>query len=255
MSEQVKSSIIRLAALANAVGMIVLAALAALLTGATLLAAAGVLPWLEFQAGFGGVIYENAGQIAQIGTTVLLLLLTVYLPSAHRVLRLETSHRRFRMGMEDVTRAYAAAHAADRAGLFHASSEYDAVRERMLHLRDHPDLQALEPDLLEVAAQMSRVSADLANTYSDANVARARAFLTARQQEIDSLNERIDQAKQVTTELQSWKTALDSEEAVAASQMKRLRETLEEVLPELSRPEETAAETEKVVPMPTYAAE
>jgi len=30
--------------------------------------------------------------------------------------------------------------------------EFDAVRERLAYLRDHPDLSRLEPEVLEVAA-------------------------------------------------------------------------------------------------------
>ena len=255
MSDQLKSSIIRLAALANMTGMIALAVFAAAMAVVTTLAAAGILPWLEIQASFGGIAYENTGKIAQIGLTVLLLLLTVYLPSAHRVMRLESSHRRFEMGMQDVAQAYAVAHASDRAGLFSTSSEYDAVRERMIHLRNHPDLQGFEPEVLEVAAQMSRVSQDLAETYSDEKVERAQAFLKARQQEIDSFNARIDRAKQVTAELTSWKSAIDAEESVAASQLQRLRDTLAEVLPEALEPAAKPGEKARVVALPRVAAE
>ena len=95
MTDQLKSTIFRLSLTANIVGVLAFAAAAATMTIATLLAFGGVLPWLEFKARFGGITYENAGQITQIGLTVLLLLLCVYLPSAHRVLRLENSHRRF----------------------------------------------------------------------------------------------------------------------------------------------------------------
>lgn len=256
MSEQSKAIILRMATLANVVGMITLAAFAAALTIVTALAAAGILPWLEIQASFGGIAYENTGKIAQIGLTVLMLLLTVYLPSAHRVLRLETSHRRFELGMHDVAQAYAVAHASDRAGLFHTSSEYDAVRERMIHLRNHPDLQGFEPDVLEVAAQMSRVSQDLAATYSDENVERAQAFLKARQQEVDDFNARIDRAKQVTSELAKWKNDLDADESVAASQLARLRSTLAEIVPEVIEPDaKNSGGDTRVVPLPRYAAE
>lgn len=254
MSDQIKSLINQLARAANILAMtvMVIATIAIALT--TILAVAGALPWLELQVAFGGVAYENAGQIAQIGLTVLLLLLCVYLPSAQRVLRLETSHRRFTMGMQDVTQAYAIAHASDRAGLFQAASEYDAVRERMVHLRDHPDLQGLEPEILEVAAQMSRVSQDLAETYSDEKVDRARAFLRERQHEVEEFNGRIDHAKQITAELKNWKTAVEADEAMAASQLERLTETLYDILPELRQPDGASAKG-RVVSLPRLAAE
>ena len=254
MTDQLKSTIFRLSLTANIVGVLAFAAAAATMTIATLLAFGGALPWLEFEASFGGVVYENAGQIAQIGLTVLLLLLCVYLPSAHRVLRLENSHRRFAMSMQDVAQAYAAVHEADRAGAFTMTSEYDAVRERLHHLRTHPDLGALEPDILELAAQMSRISQDLAETYSDEKVTRARTFLQQRQQEIDTFNTRLEQAKQVTAELKNWATSVELDESMAASQLNRLRDSLGEILPELSRPEE-GRKGKKVVPIAKFAAE
>lgn len=121
----------------------------------------------------GGTAWPNAGRVAQVGPTALALLLCVCLPANARIMALETSHRRFNMGMQDVARAYALAHGADRAGLFRLSSEFDAVRERLIYRRDHPDLGSLEPDLLEVAAQMPHVSQELAEICSDEKVARA----------------------------------------------------------------------------------
>jgi hypothetical protein len=179
-----------------AVALFLLAALA--LSAASIGAAIGLLPWLEFEAGFGGVTYHNAGQIAQVALTVLAVLLCFFLPANARIMALETSHRRFNIGMRDVARAYHAAHAADRAGLFQLSSEFDAVRERLAYLREHPDLGGLEPDLLEVAAQMSHISRELAEVYSDEKVARARQFLHQRQQEVEAFNARLDQAKQIS---------------------------------------------------------
>lgn len=200
---------------------------------ATIAASVGALPWIEFSVGFGGEIYQNAGQIAQVGLTVLAVLLCGFLPANARIMALETSHRRFNIGMQDVARAYHAAHAADRAGLFRLSSEFDAVRERLAYLRDHPDLGTLEPDLLEVAAQMSHISRELAQVYSDDRITRARSFLTQRQQEVEVFNARLDQAKQITRDLKHWSHEVELEESVAASQLQRLRDELREVLPEL----------------------
>ena len=214
-----------------AVALFLLAALA--LSAASIGAALGLVPWLEFEAGFGGVIYHNAGQIAQLGLTVLAVLLCFFLPTNARIMALETSHRRFNIGMHDVARAYHAAHAADREGLFQMSSEFDAVRERLAWLREHPDLGTLEPDLLEVAAQMSHISRELAEVYSDEKVARARQFLRQRQQEVEAFNARLDQAKQISRELKHWAHEVDLEESVAASQLTRLCDDLREVLPEL----------------------
>jgi hypothetical protein len=213
----------------------VIAALA--LSGATIAAAFGLIPWLELEARFGEITYYNAGQIAQIGLTVLAVLLCFYLPANARIMALETSHRRFNLGMQDVARAYALAHSADRAGLFRMSSEFDAVRERLAYLRDHPELGSLEPDLLEVAAQMSHISQELADIYSDDKVARARAFLRQRQEEVEAFNARLGQAKAISQELRHWAHEVDLEESVAASQLTRLRDELRAVLPELGMEE------------------
>jgi len=231
---------------------VLLAALA--LSLATIAAAFGQLPWLEFEAGFGRTTYPNAGQIAQIGLTVLAVLLCFYLPANARIMALETSHRRFTLGMQDVARAYAMAHAADREGLFRMSSEFDAVRERLAWLRSHPDLGSLEPDLLEVAAQMSHISQELADIYSDDKVARARAFLRQRQQEVEAFNARLDQAKAISRELRHWAHEVDLEESVAASQLQRLRDDLRAVLPELGI-EEQLQDGDTVIEIARKAAE
>ena len=51
----------------------------------------------------------TAGMAVQIGVTALALGLCFFLPSDVRMQRLETSHRDFRIRMEDVARAYHAA--------------------------------------------------------------------------------------------------------------------------------------------------
>ena len=135
--------------------------------------------------------------------------------------------------MSDVSRAYGAVHAADRGDTFRISSEFDAVRERLAYLRDHPDLSTLEPAVLEIAAQMSYVSKELAQVYSDERITRARGFLEQRQFELDQFNARLDQAKVASTEMKHWLHEIELEESVAAAQLDRLRDELKDVLPEL----------------------
>ena len=235
-----------------AVAVFALAALGLVL--ATALAAFGIWPWLEFQVSFGGVAYENAGQIAQIGLTVMAVLLCFFLPTNARVMALENSHRRFHIGMQDVAQAYAAAHAADRAGMFQIQSEFDAVRERLAYMREHPDLETLEPQIMEVAAQMSFISRELAEIYSDDKVDRARAFLKQRQQEIEQFNKRLDHAKAVGVRLKQWAQDVEMEESVAVSQLERLRDDLRPILPELGY-EEVSRLDGSVVKLPSKAAE
>lgn len=218
-----------------AMAMLVLAALA--LTGLSLGAILGHLPWLALSARFGEADWPQAGMVLQLAATTLLLGLCFYLPANARILALERSHRSFHAGMRDVALAYAVAHGEDRRGVFTLSSEFDSIRERIAFLRDHPDLSDLEPGIIELAAQMSHISRELARTYSDSNVGRARDFLIQRQQEIEDFNDRLADAKAITVELKRWHDRVDLEEAVARSQLDWLREELAEVLPELAERE------------------
>ena len=214
-----------------ALSVFVLAALSML--AATVMAALGQWSWISIALQYQGQPVENAGMYVQLGLTVLAVGICFFLPSNRRIMTLENSHRQFSIGMEDVARAYAAVHAADRAETFRLSSEFDAVRERLAYLRDHPDLSTLEPSLLEVAAQMSHLSRELAEVYSDEKIARARSFLKERQQEIAQFNDRLDQAKGITNELKHWVHEVELEESVAVAQLDRLRAEMQEILPEL----------------------
>lgn len=208
-----------------------LAALAML--GATLMAAFGHWAWISLPLQYQGASVENAGMYAQIALTVLAMGMCFFLPSNTRIMRLETSHRRFTISMNDVASAYAAVHAADRKSTFQLNSEFDAVRERLAYLRDHPDLSTLEPKVLEVAAQMSHLSTELAQVYSDEKIARARSFLEQRQEEIELFNSRLEQARLISTEMKQWVHEIEVEESVCATHLKRLRAEMEEVMPEL----------------------
>ncbi|MBE9636429.1 DNA repair protein [Salipiger mangrovisoli] len=230
----------------------------------TAAAAAGFAPWLEIDLRLGGQQIENAGLWVQCSLAGLALVLISFLPNALHVMALERSHRSFQIGMRDIARAYAMSHRADREGVFKLQSEFDSVRERLAYLRDHPDLAELEPSVLEVAAQMSHVSRDLARTYSDRNVQRAQDFLVARQQEVEDFNIRIDKAKAAAVEIRRWHERLELDEAIAQAQLARLVDELEDILPEIL-PEATVSmaapapepaeepRPEHVVPLPRAA--
>jgi predicted nucleic acid-binding Zn-ribbon protein len=162
-----------------------------------------------------------------------MLALVFYLPTHLRVGRLERSHRSFAVGMEDVARAYRIAHAADRTGVFALSAEFESMRARFDHLRQHPDLGALEPELLHLAAEMSFLSRDLARTYSDEKVGRARLFLKQRQEEAHDLSDRIAAARRTCDELRRWLTDVEAEERTSHQQLRRLEADLREILPTL----------------------
>lgn len=237
----------------------VFAVAAVALLAASVMAALGQWSWISLSLQYQGAPVENAGMYVQIGLTVLAVAICFFLPSNARVMRLENSHRQFSIGMNDVAQAYAAVHAADRAATFKLSSEFDSVRERLAYLRDHPDLSTLEPTLLEVAAQMSHISKELATVYSDDKIKRARDFLQQRQQEVELFNTRLDQAKGITTELKQWLHEVELEESVAAAQLDRLRGEMREILPELGiesvvRAGPTALDN-SVIEMPPKAAE
>ncbi len=209
---------------------------AVLVLGWTIAAAAGFAPWLSIPMGLSGSALIDGGPGVQIALVVLLFGLAAFLPANARIAQLETSHRNFHIGMQDVARAYAAAHAGDRQGMFRMSSEFDSVRERIAFLRDHPDLGELEPSVLEVAAQMSHESRELAQIYSDEAVDRARGFLAQRQDEIASYEDRISHAKAIATEIRQWIDRIEIEESVARSQADRLVDELRTLLPEAFSP-------------------
>ena len=202
----------------------------------TLLSAAGAVPWLTLAAQVGNSDPALSGPIVQLSITLLLLLLCVFLPSNTRILRLEAAHRDFRTGMDDVARAYWAAHAADRAGLFQLEREYDAVRERLRLLRDHPDLSALDGEILELAAQMSHESRELARIYSDDKVAHARENLSLRRHEAEELSDRIARASLATGELRRDLHEVEMDEDLVRARLKRFREDLAEILPAAEGP-------------------
>ena len=203
------------------------------LTAASLAAALGMLPWPELGLAYGSTPVPLAGMWAQLALTGLMLALVFYLPMHLRVVRLERSHRSFAVGMEDVARAYRLAHAADRTGVFALSTEFESMRARFDHLRQHPDLGALEPELLHLAAEMSFLSRDLARTYSDDKVGRARIFLKQRQEEAHALTDRISAARRTCDELRRWLADVEAEERAAHQQIRRLDADLKEILPTL----------------------
>ena len=229
------------------IGVGIIALFALVMAGASLGAAFGQWPWLGLTARLGDTEVTNAGMIAQLGLTGLAVTLLFFLPGALRTMRLETSHRTFQISMDDVARAYRQSHEADRKGLFRIASEFDSVRERIRQLRDHPDLGALEPQVLELAAQMSHVSRGLAEVYSEDKVTRARTFLRQRQEEADSHLEHIAMAKKTVEDLKHWLMQVETEEMLADRQIAALEHDLMELLPDLGFELDTGVIEEGIV--------
>nr|WP_268821717.1 DNA repair protein [Octadecabacter dasysiphoniae] len=208
----------------------------------------GFVPWLTFTATFGDIFIPNAGMMTQIVVTIILASLFFFMPSAGRIMSLERSHRNFKLSMEDVARAYHLCHTADRAGVFTMSSEFDAVRERLAYLRDHPDLDSLEPAVLELAAQMSHQSRELSDIYNDEKVVRAKTFLKQRQEEAERQQQLIVEAHHALRDIRKWSQQVELEESVVASQLSQLEEQLEATLPALGYT--LGKESADIVPLP-----
>ena len=199
----------------------------------TVLSSVGLAPWLTFTATFNDFAFPQAGMVTQIVVTIVLASLFFFMPSAGRIMSLERTHRDFKITMDDVARAYHVCHTADRSGVFTLSSEFDAVRERLAYLRDHPDLDSLEPQVMEVAAQMSQQSRELSDIYSDEKVERAKTFLRQRQEEVERQQTLIVEANHALQDIRKWSQQIELEESVVASQLNRLEEQLEATLPPL----------------------
>ncbi len=206
---------------------------AAAMLAYTLMCAVGASAWLTLPMAFGDVTLVNFGIYVQIAATGLVISAALMIPTNMRLNALERSHRSFHMGMDDVARAYHLCHTADRSGIFTMSSEFDAVRERLAYLRDHPDLRQLEPEVLEVAAQMSQQSRHLSDVYSNEKIARAKLFLQQRQEEAENQQDLIVEALHTTQELRKWAQQVDLEESIVASQLDQLDEKLQAILPQL----------------------
>ena len=249
--ENLRAGLLKAQIYVQAGAMVLLVLIAIGLVIATLLAAFGAIPWPEVIVFWNTEQIVSAGMWMQVGLTALAVALCFFLPANGRILRLETSHRKFNVSMDDITRAYIAAHSGDRAGAFQLSDEFDQMRARLGFLRKHPDLGDLEPELLEIAAQMSFESRDLANRYSDERVNRARSFLQERQHELERFNDRLEHAKAINSEFKVWINRVELEESVAAAKMEGLLQELEEVLPELSSL--PAPESSKVMVLPKRA--
>jgi len=197
----------------------------------TISAFLGVAPWLSLLAGVQSEQLVDFGPQVQLCLTLLGVALISFLPSSIRVMRLEANHRSFELSTQDVAKAYMISHAADRDGAFASVDEFDGMRDRLAHLRKHPDLTHLEPEILELAAKMSFQSRDIAQIYSSEKIGRAKAFLSQRQEEIERFENLVMAASEQAKSLRSWMSRLDASEAETHRQIERLKGDLIEILP------------------------
>ena len=199
----------------------------------TAAAMAGFLPWLSILAAGADQTIYDIGAGVQIAFTLVLTSFWFFLPSHDRVLKLEASHRKFQLNMDDVARAYEAVLAKDKEGAFRLSGEFDAVRERLQYLHSRFDLAQFEPELLELAAQMSYHSRDLAQVYSDEAVSRAQSFLAARQADAERLQSDIAAARNTALALRHASDLVEIAEGSNKEEIETLREELHRLLPVL----------------------
>jgi hypothetical protein len=216
-----------------------------------LVAILGLAAWPDIALTVAGDPVPQAGMALTVISLLFLLLVCIFLPANARMARLERSHRTFAISMDDVARAYRTAHAAERRGVFALASEFESVRARMDHLRRHPDLAHLEPELLQTAAQMSYESRDLARLYTEDKIDRARAFLRQRQEEAQLFGDRIALARASCDELRRWLTDIEAEERQHQLQVKRLEDDLRVILPLLGYVLEEVRPDGNVVTLPT----
>ncbi len=215
--------LVRVAGFGQIAAMIVIVGAALFALTTTFLCFIGYLPWLELSISFGGAPVAWAGMAFQIGLAILLGSMLFFLPSAVRVLQLENAHRRFEINMDDVTNAYRAAHMADRKEVFDMRREFDAVRERYQYLKDDPTLAEMDAELLTIAAQMSQQSQELAETFSDAKVSRAKEALKQRNADADALQASIKQAYAKSLDLRRMIESVEYNETLVAVQLVELR--------------------------------
>ena len=225
----ISQNIFRIITLGQAVSLVLIAIIAFAGVVTSSLAFAGILPWADIRLVYGGEVVPWFGMACQLGVTALFILLSLFLPSARRVLRLETSHRRFEIDMDDITRAYRAAHWADRKEMFDMHREFDAVRERYQHLKSQPELAEMNSELLTIAAQMSEQTRDLAEVYSDAKITQVRDALKQRKADAEALEARIHKAQAELRELKRLMGDVGADEDKVASQLQCLRDEVSEM--------------------------
>jgi hypothetical protein len=221
---------------------------------ASVLATFGVIPWPELSLRWGAHYIPNAGMYGQLGLTALMVMLCFFLPANTRMSRLERSHRAFQISMNDVRHAYEVVHNADRRSVFTLSSEFEDMRKRMEYLRQHPDLSHLEPELLEIAAQMSHHSRDIARIYSTERVERAKSFIKQRQEEANQMQDRLALARTTCDEIRAWMRDVEAGERTNTQSLRALENDLRDILPTLGYDVDDMREA-NVVALPKQSAQ
>jgi hypothetical protein len=199
----------------------------------TVLDATGQLPWKHLTDPIDSYIVKDNGIILQISICLFLVLAALLLSTLSRLARLERLQKTSALSLPDIATAYRLSHAADRKGAFALVGEFDQMRLRMDHLRNHPDLQDLQDDLLMIAAQMSMQTRDLARIYSDENVNGATDFLHQRQLDVQALSDQLTIARTTCDELRACTTTIDADDDQIRQHIEQLEHELKDILPSL----------------------
>ena len=194
-----------------------------------ILAALGMLEWVKIPIIYGGTEYDIGAHVS-IALALVFIALCAIVPSSARVLKLEVSHRDFRITMDDVKESFKQVFEEDRRGIFTLPGEFDGVRERMDTLLADPTLGDHDRNILVLAAQMGQASKELAEAFSEENVQRARESLEHRLQDIKQAEELIEKADTVSQELQGKLQSIQMQEGAQQEVAQQLIDELETIL-------------------------
>jgi hypothetical protein len=168
-------------------------------------AALGLIPWLTLYASFGEHPLPQAGVMLQGLIARLSLLAFAGLEIGAVASLVPNGFRRRRAGLPPRTRNRP-------HRVFALSGEFDAMRERLNHMRRHPDPGSVEADIIELAAQTRLQSRGLAKIYSEDKVTRAKSFLTQRQQEAQATEDQTGIARYAGDEIRNWLKDAEADE-------------------------------------------
>jgi hypothetical protein len=194
------------------------------------LAWAEVVSWPVLTVTLANGTVHNAMYYVSYAVSVIGLLIFSLVPGSKRVLRLEQTHREFKISMNDVAAAFYMAFTADRNNMFMLPEKFDGTRERFEFLKSLPEFADFEPEILTLAAQMSYQARQLAKAFSTETVARAEDFLRQRKHELDRGEERVQTAQAILERVRSEARALALSEQIQDSQITRIIEAIHEQL-------------------------
>lgn len=183
----------------------------------------GWTPWVTWSLTFGETTITNAGMYAQILVSAVLILQAASVQDKVRLMHNEKTTILANQKYNDVSHAYDVCFQKDKTGFFKAKNQYDQVRERFNYLDDHPDLEHMTDDVLELAAMMATESSGLAEAFSDAKVQKLEAALRLLGDEQDRRRRLMIRAEDVIEKYRSRAQGLLSCQNEVAGDLRRLK--------------------------------